>query len=430
MFSPSMHFCQICLRLLRRGMISIITIKHPTNYVAALQQPLDYHKTSMRRMCSSLTPHLNLHSGQRSSQISIGRLGVGALRGLCESVTQHCQVKQHDCEEPEAKMLIPHKQGQAPSRKVPLTTLVDLEDIPRLSALEEISDEEAIQIVVPHALPPTSSSLRDYVDKSDTLTKLVQLGVDLWKLEQRRNVGSMLVRLDFQSDVAPRLLFLKDLGLQDGQLGSIITTNPFILTERLDKLKARVSYLKSKKFSTNSIASMVSKAPYLLNFNVKRLDNRLGFYQDTLGLNPEKTRDIITRLPRLLCGSLEPVKENLKVYELEFGFRTGEIQHMVTEVPKMLTANKTKLSKIFDYIHNTMGIPHSLIAKFPQVLNAQFLRIKERHLFLKYLGRAHYDPAEPNYVSLDRLVALPDDVFCTSVALATVDDFECFQKTL
>ncbi|XP_076157714.1 transcription termination factor 3, mitochondrial isoform X4 [Alosa pseudoharengus] len=240
----------------------------------------------------------------------------------------------------------------------------------------------------------------------------------------------MLVRLDFQSDVAPRLLFLKDLGLQDGQLGSIITTNPFILTERLDKLKARVSYLKSKKFSTNSIASMVSKAPYLLNFNVKRLDNRLGFYQDTLGLNPEKTRDIITRLPRLLCGSLEPVKENLKVYELEFGFRTGEIQHMVTEVPKMLTANKTKLSKIFDYIHNTMGIPHSLIAKFPQVLNAQFLRIKERHLFLKYLGRAHYDPAEPNYVSLDRLVALPDDVFCTSVALATVDDFECFQKTL
>lgn len=64
-------------------------------------------------------------------------------------------------------------------------------------------------------------------------------GVDLWKLERRPNVGSMLVRLDFQSDVAPRLLFLKDLGLQDDQLGSVITTNPFILTESLDRLKAR-----------------------------------------------------------------------------------------------------------------------------------------------------------------------------------------------
>ncbi|XP_062384946.1 transcription termination factor 3, mitochondrial [Sardina pilchardus] len=431
MFPPSMQLCQRCVRLLRRGMISVITIKHPpTNYAAAFQQPLDDHTTSMKRMCSSLTLHRNLHSGQRSSLTSKGTFGVGARRGLCESAAQHCQLKQHDCEEPEARSIIPHKQGQAPSIKLPLTALVDLEDVPRLSALEEISDEEAIQIVVPHALPPTSFSLRDYVDQSETLTKLVQLGVDLWKLEQRPNVGSMLVRLDFQSDVAPRLLFLKDLGVQDGQLGSIITTNPFILTEELDKLKARVSYLKAKKFSSSSIASMVSKAPYLLNFNIKRMDNRLGFYQVTLGLNSEKTRDIITRLPRLLCGSLEPVKENLKVYELEFGFRTNEIQHMVTEVPKILTANKTKLNKIFNYIHNTMGIPHSLIAKFPQVLNTQFLRIKERHLFLKYLGRAQYDPAEPNYISLERLVKLPDDVFCTSVALATVDDFECFQKTL
>lgn len=66
----------------------------------------------------------------------------------------------------------------------------------------------------------------------------------------------------------------------------------------------------------------------------------------------------------------------------------------------------------------------------PKVLNSQFLRIKERHLFLKYLGRAQYDPAEPNYVSLERLVAVPNDVFCVSVALATEEDFERFQKTL
>lgn len=28
-----------------------------------------------------------------------------------------------------------------------------------------------------------------------------------------------------------------------------------------------------------------------------------------------QTRNIVARLPRLLCGSLEPVKENLKVQE-------------------------------------------------------------------------------------------------------------------
>lgn len=308
--------------------------------------------------------------------------------------------------------------------------MIDLDAVPYPSPFEEISEEDAIQITVPSDLPPDTFTLRDYVDKSETLRNLVQLGVNLSKLEQRPNVGSMLVRLDFQTDVAPRLFFLKDLGVEDSRLGPLLTKNPFILTESLENLQARVSYLKSKNFSSESVAAMVSKAPYLLNFSVKRLDNRLAFFQERLGLSAHNTRDVVTRLPRLLCGSLEPVKENLKVCELEFGFRKTEIQHIVTRVPKVLTASKKKLTHVFDFIHNTMGVPHSLIAKFPQVLNANFLRIKERHSFLEFLGRAHYDPAHPNYISLEHLVSLPDEIFCTEVALASLDDFERFQKTL
>lgn len=54
--------------------------------------------------------------------------------------------------------------------------LPDLEAAAEFSALEEISDEEALRICVPAAMPPASTSLRDYVDKSVTLSKLVQLG--------------------------------------------------------------------------------------------------------------------------------------------------------------------------------------------------------------------------------------------------------------
>lgn len=144
-------------------------------------------------------------------------------------------------------------------------------------------------------------------------------GVNLWKLEQRPNVGSMLLRLNFNTDVAPRLLFLKQIGVEGSSFGHIITHNPFILTESLENLQARwheeiseilpcscmcfktvfnnvlfflfyfflwrVNYLKSKKFSSETVASMVSKAPYLLNFSVKRLDNRLGFFQHQLNLS-------------------------------------------------------------------------------------------------------------------------------------------------
>ncbi|XP_077364066.1 transcription termination factor 3, mitochondrial [Festucalex cinctus] len=309
-------------------------------------------------------------------------------------------------------------------------TSLDLDAATGLYALEEIDDEEAASLAPFPVIPPASTSLKDYVDQSETLTKLVQLGVNLWKLEQRPNVGSMLLRLDFDTDVAPRLLFLKGIGVDDSRLGYIITRNPFVLTEDLENLQARVNYLKSKKFTAENVASMVSRAPYLLNFSVKRLDNRLGFYQQQLNLSASNTRNIVARLPRLLCGSLEPVKENLKVCEIELGFKANEIQHIVLAVPKILTANKRKLTQIFDFLHNTMKVPHHLIAKFPQVFNAKFLRIRERHLFLQYLGRAHYDRDQPNYVSLERLASSPDDIFCTEVALATLEDFYLFQKTL
>uniref|UniRef100_A0A3P9NNK3 Mitochondrial transcription termination factor 3 n=1 Tax=Poecilia reticulata TaxID=8081 RepID=A0A3P9NNK3_POERE len=169
----------------------------------------------------------------------------------------------------------------------------------------------------------------------------------------------------------PCLLFLKEIGVEDSRLGYIISHNPFILSENLENLQARVNYLTSRKFSSETVASMVSRAPYLLNFSVKRLDNRLGFFQQQLKLSASNTRNVVARLPRLLCGSLEPVKENLK-----------------------------------------------------------FLRLRERHLFLEYLGKAQYDPDLPSYISLDRLVSLPDENFCTELAMATLEDFYLFQKTL
>ncbi|XP_072303534.1 transcription termination factor 3, mitochondrial [Eucyclogobius newberryi] len=306
---------------------------------------------------------------------------------------------------------------------------IDLENI-EVSALDEIDDKEAVTISVPSHLPPSSDSLRDYVDKSETLSKLVQLGVNLWKLEQRPDVGSMLLRLDFEADVVPKLLFLKDVGVEDSRLGYIISHNPFILTQSLENLNTRVNYLKSKKFSSETVASMVSRAPYLLSFSVKRLDNRMGFYQQQLNLSVANTRNIVSRLPRLLCGSLEPVKENLKVCEIELGFKKNEIQHIVLAVPKVLAANKKKLIQIFDLLHNTMKVPHHLIVKFPQVLNTKYLRVKERHLFLEYLGKAQYDPTQPNYIALDNLISLPDETFCSGLASAKLEDFYLFQKTL
>ncbi|XP_025915878.1 transcription termination factor 3, mitochondrial isoform X1 [Apteryx rowi] len=306
----------------------------------------------------------------------------------------------------------------------------DWDDIPPSSALEEISEEEAMRIIAEPLLPLKSSTLRDYVDHSETLAKLVHLGVDLSQVEKHQKAGQLLLTLDFEKDIRKILLFLKDVGVEDNQLGSFLTKNPYILGEDLEALETRVAYLKSKKFGKAEIAQMVSRAPYLLLFSVERLDNRLGFFKNELGLSVRKTKDLVIRLPRLLTGKLEPVKENIQVCQIELGFQRNEIQHIVFKTPKILTASKKRLRQTFDYLHNVMGIPHDMLTQFPQVFNSKLLRIKERHLFLMFLGRAQYDPAQPSYISLDQLVSLPDEVFCTEIAKASIQDFEKFLKTL
>ncbi|XP_043735054.1 transcription termination factor 3, mitochondrial isoform X2 [Cervus elaphus] len=309
-------------------------------------------------------------------------------------------------------------------------SLEGLDDVPLLSPLQLISDEEAVQIIAGPPLPPSSVTLRDYVDHSETLRKLVLLGVDLSKIEKHPDAANLLLRLDFERDIKQMLLFLKDLGIEDTQLGPLLTKNYAIFSEDLENLKTRVAYLQSKNFSKADIAQMVRNAPFLLSFSVERLDNRLGFFQKELELSVKKTRDLVIRLPRLLTGSLEPVKENMKVFRLELGFQQNEIQHMITKIPKMLTANKRKLTETFDYVHNVMCVPHHIIVRFPQVFNTRLFKVKERHLFLAYLGRAQYDPTKPNYISLDKLVSVPDGIFCEGMAKASVRDFEKFLKTL
>jgi len=67
-----------------------------------------------------------------------------------------------------------------------------------------------------------------------------------------------------------------------------------------------VAYLKSKKFGNAEITQMVSRAPYLLLFSVERLDNRLGFFKNELGLSVKKVKSTLKSLSTFSAASLQP----------------------------------------------------------------------------------------------------------------------------
>lgn len=67
----------------------------------------------------------------------------------------------------------------------------------------------------------------------------------------------------------------------------VATLLSFIINECIS-LFSRVEYLISKKFPKEAVTQMVLRAPCLLLLSVENLDDRLGFFQNVLGLNPRK----------------------------------------------------------------------------------------------------------------------------------------------
>lgn len=89
-----------------------------------------------------------------------------------------------------------------------------------------------------------------------------------------------------------------------------------------------------------------------------------------------------------------------------------------------------QLQERFDYLLADMKIPLSLIEAQPCCLLLRACKMRERHLFLKELGKAQYDPKKPNYVSLSAISKGNDSIFCQEVAKTSIETYNLFLKTL
>ncbi|CAD0196218.1 unnamed protein product [Chrysodeixis includens] len=282
-----------------------------------------------------------------------------------------------------------------------------------------------------HITPYFSNTfnLAAYVNNSDTLKKLVDINVDLSKIEKKPYIVNKILKLDFENHMKEHIVFLNDyIGLDE--VGNFLTKNPLILCEPIQDLQVRVNYLESKGFQNDQIKRIISWNPFWLMFNTIRIDRRFGYYQKSLQLTGKEVRDLTTRQPKLITYNLHHVKCNMFVIKEEMGFEDEEMKNMVLNKPKLLMMSQQTLLERFNYLHNVMQISHRTILKYPEVLFSRNFKIKQRHLFLSKLGRAQYNPTKENYIPIKSLVLDTDAEFCNNIAKCSVYDFNLFLKTL
>ncbi|XP_011556216.3 transcription termination factor 3, mitochondrial [Plutella xylostella] len=290
------------------------------------------------------------------------------------------------------------------------------------------SGNKDLSSVTPHF--PNAFNIAAYVNSSETLKKLIDLNVDLSKIEKKPYVAVKLLKLDFEKDMKEHIIFLLDHITDPNLLGPFITKNPLIFNESIIDLEVRVNYLVSKRFSKNQINQIVTKNPYWLNFSTMRIDRRLGFHQDHFKLTGDEVRQLTVTQPKIITYNLQHIKTNSFAIREEMGFDDKEIKALLLKKPKLWLMNQISLLHRFNLIHNELGISHKTILQYPQILECRKFRIKQRHSFLEKLGRAQYDPTKENFVPIMALAEGTDTDFCKKYAKCSVSDYNLFLKTL
>lgn len=174
-----------------------------------------------------------------------------------------------------------------------------------------------------------------YVNDSESLKKLVDLGVDLSKIEKRKGLPQFLMKLDFERDMKDHILFLKDVGLPAEAFGHFITKNPLIFKESIEDLHTRIYYLESKKFQMPQITQIVTRNPFWLMFSTKRIDRRLGFFQKNFELLGNEIRLLSVKEPRVITYSMEHLRMSTFSVREEMGFSKKEIKELLLGKPKL-----------------------------------------------------------------------------------------------
>lgn len=207
------------------------------------------------------------------------------------------------------------------------------EDNTNSSILVPVTDETKVDVET--SLQPTFN-FASYASRSKTLKHLIDLDVNLYKIERRKGLMQFLLPLDFDKDMKGHILFLtQQIGLNPDCLGTIITKNPLIFKENLDNLQIRINYLESKRFTSNDICTIIEKNPFWLMFTTKRIDARLGFFQKEFQLTGNQIRKLALISPKLITYNLNAIRENTFSIKEEMCLEKDEIGKLLLINPKL-----------------------------------------------------------------------------------------------
>ena len=219
----------------------------------------------------------------------------------------------------------------------------------KLEELDEYSTEAHIRDMKP-ALRPFAYTLAYFVNESNVLQKFIEMGVEIQQWDADREICEFVLKLNFERDVAPYLIFLHDLGLNIENTAFIIRKNPFFLRETLEDLEMRIKFYESKNFSRENVATILTKSPKWLTMPIEEMEKNLNWYLKEFQLNEQELRDIMIEQPKLCIIGTKCAFDMKFCFKEVLGYSDDRIKRMIKICPKLFTKEQDKIKNNYYYL--------------------------------------------------------------------------------
>lgn len=277
---------------------------------------------------------------------------------------------------------------------------------------------------------PVVYNLAYFVNDNIVLKKFIEMGVMIRKWDKDRAICEFILKLDIERDIKPHLIFLHDIGIPAEKHAKVIENNAAFFKETLDDLQIRIDYLKSKKFTDESIVEIVCKAPRWLSLSVEQVDTKLGWFQNEFNLTGSELRDIVTSRPKLITLPLK-IASDVKFCLKDFlSFSDNTIKRLIKTYPKLFTKDFKIIEANYNYLTKVIKLTDQQIETYPPILQTPLLLVRTRYSFLRQLNRVQFDPTLPNYISIKNMIEHDEAKFLEKYAKSTLEDYKKFLKTI
>lgn len=295
---------------------------------------------------------------------------------------------------------------------------------------EEEKEEDVDQIKDMMPFRPVVYNLAYFANDSKVLQTFIDMGVMIRKWDKDKSICEFILKLDLERDVKPHLIFLHDIKIPADKHARVIQNNPMFFKESLDDLQIRIDYLKSKKFTDESIANIIMKAPRWLSLSVEQVDTKLGWFQSEFYLTGSELRQIVTQRPKLVTLPLK-IASDVRFALKEFlSYSDESIKRLIKIYPKLFTKDFKIIEANFNYLTSVLKLTNQQIESYPPILQTPLLLIRTRYAFLKHLKRVQFDPTLPNYISLKSMIEPDEAKFIANLRESSLDEYKKFLKTI